>query len=146
MDLVEINEGCKFAHLPLVEDVQICNLLWYITKTVSIPYSILFHHKTCIGLLLAPIGRLGGQNEKAPKILAVEEKMRKTMGLRASRGKKKESDLIRACDLIKQAFEAWSGTTVEKTIKRPMIKGKRHIIYSFNTIPIVDFLWINLKM
>jgi hypothetical protein len=48
----------------------------------------------------------------APRVLAIEEKLRKGMGLRARQGDGKKSELIQACTLVNQVFESLSGTTV----------------------------------
>jgi hypothetical protein len=81
----------------------------------------------------------------APKVLAVEEKMRKAMGLRARQGKRKESELMQACTLVNQAFEAWSGTTVVKNGYKKRERGILFRKYTVSTTTIVHEMWSCLK-
>jgi len=73
----------------------------------------------------------------APEILKLEEKLRKVMGLRASRSKKKESELMQASDVLKQVLEAWSASTVKKNTSRKRKDGK---ICRFNTVTLVPYI------
>jgi hypothetical protein len=81
----------------------------------------------------------------APKVLAVEEKMRKTMGLRARQGKRKESELIQACTLVNQAFDSWSGTSVVKNNSKKRECGILIRKYSISIRPVVQDLWSSLQ-
>jgi hypothetical protein len=82
----------------------------------------------------------------APAILKEEERLRKSMGLRARQGKKKESDFHQATELVKQAFESWSGSVVDKVI----VKNKRENnvmkrLYTVTVTPAVQKVWNCLK-
>lgn len=74
----------------------------------------------------------------APDILKDEEKLRKTMGLRPYRGKKKESEFLKAAHPVDQVLASWSGTSFESSCKQIQKDNKRLRIYSFKSLPITS--------
>jgi hypothetical protein len=82
--------------------------------------------------------------KKPPKILALEEKTRKALGLRPSRVKR-ESEFMQASSFVKATFESWSGSIIEKDNKALKQNGKVVRKYTINTMPFVKMLWISLR-
>ncbi len=81
----------------------------------------------------------------APRILEMEEILRKGLGLRETRGKKKESEFMQAADIVKQAFAGWSGSVVEKKAIRKSKDGKRERFYDISIYPSMTNLWKSLN-
>jgi hypothetical protein len=109
----------------------------------------------CIGEICGVLGIANSCCEKswtqeefttlAPKLLKDEERIRKVMGLRPYRGKKKESEFLRGCDLIEQAFISWSGNSLEKVAKLKKQNGKVTRLYTISVVQIVPKIWNALK-
>lgn len=81
----------------------------------------------------------------AGTILKDEERIRKVMGLRPYRGKDKESEFLRASDLLKQTFALWSGSFLEKKCIRKRNNGKSVRCYIINIASVIHNLWNSLK-
>jgi hypothetical protein len=148
MDFIKINYRSKVATKStrtLVESSFSWPFLFYTTFShLSTPHSIPSNHKTCIGLSLLSVIVLGTKMKKPPKILALEEKTRKALGLRPSRVKR-ESEFMQASSFVKATFESWSGSIIEKDNKALKQNGKVVRKYTINTMPFVKMLWISLR-
>ncbi len=75
----------------------------------------------------------------------MEETLRKGLGLRETRGNKKESEFMQAADIVKQAFASWSGSVVEKKAIRKRASGKITRFYDITISPFMKDLWKSLK-
>ena len=81
----------------------------------------------------------------APEILSLEENLRKVMGLRRKQGKGKESEFLRASELLAQVLDAWSGSVVMKGHPVRIQNGKqRKMTYTITTKPLHDSVWETL--
>jgi hypothetical protein len=111
--------------------------------------------QTCVKELCEVLGLAHSCEEKtwtheefesvAPKVLALEEKMRKAMGLRASRSKKTESKFLRSSHLIKDTFASWSASIIEKDADKKRTNGKIVRTYRILNRPIVQMMWQSLQ-
>jgi hypothetical protein len=81
----------------------------------------------------------------APAILKDQERIRKIMGLRPYRGKDKESEFLKASNLVHQTFQAWSGSSMEKKCTRKRNNGEIIRLYDISILPITSKLWEFLK-